>query len=126
MSDRLKLKLLPRSTIRGRIAGSFPVPVLGVDGDYGDITVSGTGSIWTIDQNVVTYAKLQDISAVSKLLGRGSLAGAGDPEEITLGAGLTMTGTVLSSSGGAGVTDGDKGDITVTPVAWSGPLMPMS
>lgn len=52
------------------------------DGDKGDITVSGTGAIWTIDNGVVTYAKMQDVSATDKILGRSS-AGAGDVEEIT-------------------------------------------
>lgn len=50
----------------------------------------------------VTYAKIQAVSAISKLLGRGAAAGAGAVEEITLGAGLTMTGTTLSASGGGG------------------------
>lgn len=52
------------------------------DGDKGDITVSGTGAIWTIDNDVVTYAKMQNISATDKILGR-STAGSGDTEEIT-------------------------------------------
>jgi len=83
------------------------------DGDKGDITVGSSGSSFTIDNEAVTYAKMQNVSAASKLLGRGD-SGAGSPQEITLGSGLTMTGTTLSSSGGAGVTDGDKGDITVS------------
>lgn len=51
------------------------------DGDKGDITVSGTGTVWTIDNDVVTYAKMQNVSATDRLLGR-STAGAGDVEEI--------------------------------------------
>lgn len=83
------------------------------DGDYGDVTVSGTGTAINIDNDAVTYAKMQNVSAASKLLGRGD-SGSGDVQEITLGSGLTMTGTTLSSSGGSGVSDGDKGDITVS------------
>jgi hypothetical protein len=52
------------------------------DGDKGDITVSSSGTVWTIDNDVVTYAKIQNVSATDKLLGR-STAGAGDIEEIT-------------------------------------------
>jgi hypothetical protein len=83
------------------------------DGDKGDITVSATGATWTIDNDVVTYAKMQNISAASRILGRGSASGAGDTEEITVGAGLQMSGTSLIVSG-LFVTNGDKGDITVS------------
>jgi len=52
------------------------------DGDKGDITVSATGATWTIDNGAVTYAKIQNVSATDRLLGR-STAGAGVVEEIT-------------------------------------------
>lgn len=68
----------------------------------GDVTGSGAGSFAaTIANDAVTFAKMQNASAASKLLGRGSAAGAGDFEELTLGSGLTLTGTNLSASGGS-------------------------
>lgn len=42
-------------------------------------------------------SSLAQAGAASLLFGRGSAAGAGDWESITLGDGLTMTGTVLSA-----------------------------
>ena len=52
------------------------------DGDKGDITVSSGGTVWTVDNDAITYAKIQNVSATDKLLGRSSV-GAGDIEEIT-------------------------------------------
>ena len=69
------------------------------DGDKGDITVSGSGATWTVDNSAISYAKIQNVSAASKLLGRGD-SGSGAVQEITLGTGLTMTGTTLAASGG--------------------------
>lgn len=53
------------------------------DGDKGDITVSSSGAVWTIDNDAVTYAKIQNVSATDRLLGRVS-GGAGDIEEIPI------------------------------------------
>ncbi len=52
------------------------------DGDKGDITVSSSGTVWTVDNDAITYAKIQNVSATDKILGRVS-ASAGDIEEIT-------------------------------------------
>lgn len=65
------------------------------DGDKGDITVSGSGATWTIDNDAVTYAKIQNVSAASRILGRGAGGGSGDVEELTLGSYLYLDGTVL-------------------------------
>lgn len=60
----------------------------------GDVT--GSGAL-TIANDAVTYAKMQNTSGPSRLLGRGSAAGAGDIEELTVGTGLSLSGTVLSA-----------------------------
>ena len=52
------------------------------DGDKGDIVVSSSGSVFTIDADAVTYSKIQNVSATDKVLGRSS-AGAGVIEEIS-------------------------------------------
>lgn len=77
------------------------------DADYGDVTVSGAGTVWTIDNDVVTYAKMQNVSATDRLLGRDT-AGAGDVEEITPANVKTMLSlnnvenTALSTWAGSG------------------------
>lgn len=52
------------------------------DGDKGDITVSSSGTVWTIDNDAVTYAKMQNVSTTDVILGRSS-SGSGNVEEIT-------------------------------------------
>jgi hypothetical protein len=55
---------------------------LGPDGNKGDITVGGTGTTLAINNGAVTYAKMQNISASQRLLGR-ITASAGVIEELT-------------------------------------------
>lgn len=65
-----------------------------VDGDYGDIIVSGTGTVMDIDANAVGNTELRDSSATS-VIGR-SAGSAGDPADIQASA----DGDVLRRSGG--------------------------
>jgi hypothetical protein len=93
----------------------------GITALTGDVTASGSGSVaGTIANNAVTsvkiadgtiatadiansavtYAKMQNVGA-SKLVGRGT-GSSGAPQEITLGSGLSMSGTTLNANVGSG------------------------
>lgn len=72
--------------------GAWIAGILVADGDKGDITVSGTGATWTVDNGAITYAKIQNVSASPRVLGR-TTAGAGVIEELT----TTGTGNVVFS-----------------------------
>lgn len=72
------------------------------DGDKGDITVTGSGATWTIDNDVVTYAKMQNVSTNNRLLGRNT-AGSGDAEEIT----PAQARTILNVADGATANSSD-------------------
>jgi len=95
------------------------------DGDKGDITVSGSGATWTIDNDVVTYAKMQNVSATSRFLGR-ITAGSGDPEELTSANAKTILAlaqadisglTTVDSPQLAGLNLGHASDTTLTRAA---------
>lgn len=75
-----------------RADGTWAAPPTGgvTDGDKGDVTVSSSGTVWTIDNDVVTFAKMQNINS-DRLLGRDT-AGSGDVEEISIGNSLVFTG----------------------------------
>src|SRR5262249_40523202 len=58
----------------------------------------------TITPRAVTYAKMQNVSASSKLLGSGASGAGSPPTEITLGTNLSITGTTINAAGGGTVT----------------------
>ena len=68
----------------------------------GDVT--GSGAL-TIANDAVTYAKMQNVSAADRLLGRGNGGGAGDVQELTLGTNLSLSGTTLNAAAGGGAGD---------------------
>lgn len=88
------------------------------DADYGDIVVSS--GVWSVDNNAVSYAKMQDVSATSRILGR-KTSGAGDPEECTLSQVLDFIGSAAQgdilyrgSSGWARLAAGTSGNVLTT------------
>lgn len=127
----------------GAVTGPFGVAGagdgLGPDGDKGDVTVGGTGTTLTIDNNAVTYGKMQDMTT-DRLLGRDT-AGSGDPEELTVGGGIEFTGTgiqrsaltgAITASAGSGATSqvfskggtmvNSSGLSALTAIAWRAPF----
>jgi len=59
----------------------------------GDVTATGPGAAAaTIANDAVTYAKMQNVSATSRALGRNT-AGAGDVEEVTMSQILDWVGS---------------------------------
>ena len=82
-----------------RAYGTFATPAGGVsDGDKGDVTVSSSGTVWTIDNDVVTFPKMQNIAS-ARLLGRDS-GGSGDIEELTAAEALTLLGSPFTPGTG--------------------------
>lgn len=59
-----------------------------------ELSFTGSGAI-RITPASVTYAMIQNVSNASRILGRGSASGAGSIDEITVGSGLSITGTVV-------------------------------
>lgn len=71
-----------------------------LDGDYGDVTISGTGTVINIDAGVVTNDKLATM-ATARIKGRVT-AGTGNPEDLTGTQATTLLDTVVGDSGSGG------------------------
>jgi len=85
----------------------------------GDVTGSGTGSFAaTIGNNKVTYAKIQDASGISKLLG--SSASGNAITEITLGTNLSMAGSTLNAAVASGTVTSVNADGGTTGFSFTG------
>lgn len=72
------------------------------DGDKGDITVSGSGATWTIDNGVVSLAKMANMTTSSLIYRK--TAGTGVPEINTLATLKTDLGLTGTNSGDQTIT----------------------
>lgn len=67
------------------------------DADYGDITVSSSGTVWTIDNSTVTLAKMANVATATVFYRK--TAGTGAPEVQTLATLKTDLGLTGTNSG---------------------------
>lgn len=72
------------------------------DGDKGDITVTVSGTVWTIDDDVVTNAKMANM-AQSTFKGRAFGAGTGDPTDLTATQATAILNIFVGDSGLGGL-----------------------
>lgn len=108
------------------------VPATVADGDYGDITVSGTGAVWTIDANVVTNAKLAQVPTAT-FKGR-TTAATGNAEDLTVTQATallnafssTLKGLAPASGGGTANYLRADGTWATPPGATSGTVTTVS
>jgi hypothetical protein len=123
-----RVLVLDGTTVKSRTAqeiltdgGGTSIP----NGDKGDITVSGSGTTWTIDSNAVSYSKIQQASGLSVIGNSGnSTANVGAITgtvgqvlrvndagtslafgAVNLNTAASITGTLAVANGGTGITE---------------------
>lgn len=95
------------------------------DGDKGDLTVSSSGTVWTIDNGVVTNSKLADV-ATATFKGR-TTAGTGSPEDLTATQATALLNVFtsglngLAPASGGGTSNFLRADGTWTAPTFSAP-----
>lgn len=72
------------------------------DADYGDITVTGAGTVWTIDPSTITLAKMANVATATVFYRK--TAGTGAPEVQTLATLKTDLGLTGTNSGDQTIT----------------------
>lgn len=85
------------------------------DGDKGDVVVSGGGTIWVVDTNVVTNAKLSNV-ATNTIKGR-ITAGTGSPEDLTPTQVVSMLPLLKTALADTGVTAARSKTVVVADAA---------
>jgi hypothetical protein len=93
----LNTKLSGSSSILLTTVSNSFINITVADTNYGDIIVTGTGASWAINPNVVSFAKIQDVSSGS-ILGRSSI-GTGDIEQLSLGSNMSLSAGILNTVG---------------------------
>lgn len=103
-------------------AAANPSWVTGIaltDGDKGSITVSSSGTVWTLDDAAVTLAKMANINQY-ELIGRSS-SGSGVPQAIATSSGVyALLGSTSIDNFRTNLGLGDISIQTVTNVALTG------
>lgn len=106
----------------GGAGGNVTIAATGgiADGDKGDVTVSSSGTVWTIDADAVSNAKLANV-ATATLKGRTS-AGTGDPEDMTGTQATALLDTFTSALKGlAPASGGGTSNFLRADGTWAAP-----